>query len=115
MAKFEQHLVRFTKVIVLIAATSTVACMALLLGGQLRFWLMHDEWNSYPLSSLLANRHDTYSVASVSKATADQVDPNPIVEWVMDMPTVFLLVIALVVLIGFSMFLSRIEKSRLSL
>jgi hypothetical protein len=98
---------------VLVALTSTGGVAALLLGIQLRYWFRYDEWNSFPVASILAKRDDTYSVASINESNPDQLALNPIVRWVLDLPTILPLLIALVALLVFWRALSRIEKRRL--
>jgi hypothetical protein len=109
---FEQQLVRFTKIMVLIAVTSTGGCAVLLLAVQLRFLVQFGEWNPYSVSSFSANRDDTYSVASTNKIDPNQLDTHPVVEWVLDLPAILPLLIAFAALLGFWMLLSKIEKHR---
>jgi len=108
---FEQRLVRFTKIAVIIAATWTGLSAAMLVSAQLIFWLQNKEWDAYPISSVIADRRDiTYTVASSRELNKDQIYDNQIVDWVLHVPAIVPLLIAFVCLVAFWMRLSEIEK-----
>ena len=111
MTAFEQRLVRFTKIAVIIAATWTGLSAAMLVSAQLIFWLQNNEWDDYPISSVMASRHDiTYTVTSSSKLKTDQIYVDQILDWVLAVPAIVPLLIAFVALIAFWARLSKIEK-----
>jgi hypothetical protein len=114
VSKFEHHFIRFAKVMVIIATTSTGACLVLLLGAQLVFWFQYDDWNAYPVKSFIESRHGAYSVASSTAVNAGQLDANSIMGSVLELPATVLLLIVFAALVGFRMFLLKIEKARLS-
>ena len=111
MSGFEHHFVRFTKAIAMIAITATGACVMLLLGVQFVRWVQYREWKTYPASSFLASRGDTYSVASSITVDTDQPDAHSMIGWVLELPATVLLLIVLAALVGFWTALLQIEKA----
>ena len=112
MRTFEQRLVRVTRIIVLIAATWTGGCAVALASVQAISWLRNDEWDSYPLSSVLVSPHRiTYKVASSSELETDRVDLNQIVDWLLGVPAIVPLLIAFAALIAFWVRLLKIERT----
>lgn len=112
MRAFEQRLVRFTRIVVLIAAIWTGGCAVGLIAVQVISWLRSSEWDSYPLSSVLISPHkSSYSVASWSKLDTDQVDFNSIIDWLLGIPAIVPLAIAFAALIAFWTHLLKIERT----
>jgi len=109
---FEQRLVRFTKITVLIAATWTSGCAAVLVAAQVIIWLQNDMWDAYPISSFVISQHEiNYTVASSSKLNTDRINANQILDWILGVPAMLPLLIAIVAPIGFCVRLSRIDQS----
>lgn len=111
MRRFDQ-LVTLTKRTVAVAATCTGGCAGILVAAQAISWFRHDEWDSYTLSSLMPKRHAaTYTVASSMKADTNLTDVNQLLDWVLGLPVMLPLLIALVGLIAFWLQLSKYESA----
>jgi len=109
---FEQQLIRVTRITVLIAAIWTGGCALALAAVQVTSWLRNNEWDFYPLSSVLISPHSTaYRIASSSKVDTDRIDFNSILDWLLAVPAVVPLLIAFAALIAFWKRLLKIART----
>jgi hypothetical protein len=110
-----QRLVKFTKGAVVFAAALTILCTVTIVGWQVTSWIEHGEWNAYPvslvISSLQADRNDTYVTASVTKVETGSPINEAITDWLLDIPVIVPLLIMSAVLLAFYLKVSAIEKT----
>lgn len=110
MTAFHQRFLRLTKIAVLIAAAWTACCAVVLLAVGIISWLRADEWASYPLSSILVTDR-TYSLASSREVGPGRVNmTDQMLEWVLGLPAILPLLVALIALLTFWMRLSKLER-----
>ena len=106
-----RRLIKFTKATVIIAFAWTGLCAAVLTAHQTIVYLQTGEWDGYPISSVIRSRDNvTYTMASSRKIDADHSSVNQIFDWVLEIPAIVPLLIALLALLLFWAHLSRVEK-----
>jgi hypothetical protein len=114
LSSFEQTLLRSAKIAALLSAVWTILCAVLLIGSQVTTWLHTGAWDAYPISSAINNlKNDgvnTYVTASSDKPelTSTQV----MVDWLLEIPTIVALLIALSSLLAFYRLVKIIESNR---
>ena len=109
MTAFERRLVRITNITALVAALWTSGCAAALVAGQVINWLQNGKWNAYALSSFVIGQRDiTGTIAS--KLNTDRAN-DQILDWVLRVPAILPLLIAIIALIAFWRRLSKIERT----
>ncbi len=104
----------FLKIVARISAMGTLVLAGLILGWQVRSWILTDEWDPFPISSALSLAHlerpAIYVTASVSDRPPPSLDLQTIYDWFLDLPASGFLLAVAVVLLGFSMVGASMEK-----
>jgi hypothetical protein len=95
---------------VLVAAISTSGSAVVLVAAQVITWLQNGRWEAYPLSSFVLGRHDITGTVAREPIT-DRINVNRILDWVLGVPAVVPLLIAIVALIALWRYLSEIERT----
>src|SRR5262245_771047 len=109
-----RRLVKFTKATVIIAFVWTGLCAAVLTAHQTIVYLQTGEWDAFPISSVLGDRGNvTYTIASSKKIESDRLNVAKILDHSIEIPAIVPLLIALLALLLFWAYLSRIEKEEL--
>jgi len=110
-----RRLVRFTKVLVVAAGSFAALGMGVVVCLQFGFWLVTKAWTPFPVSRILEfsdiNVPRRYFPASVSASGTARVDGPGIVEWVLDLPAVVVLFVALAVLALIYASLTSVENT----
>lgn len=114
MTASARRLIRFTKATVIIAFAWTGLCAAVLTAHQTILYLQTGEWDAFPISSVLRDRGDvTYTIASSKKIESDRLNVDKILDRALEIPAIVPLLIALLALLLFWAYLSRIEKEEI--
>ena len=103
----------FVKITARISAIGTSILAGLILGWQIRSWMLTGEWNSFPISRALALAHvertAIYVTASVSERSSS-LDFQTMYDWFLDLPAGGFLLAVAAVLLGFSIIGASVEK-----
>jgi hypothetical protein len=109
-----RRLVAFVKVLVAGAGAMTALSMGAIVSLQVAFWLATRTWSPFPVSQIFELSHidvpRRYLPASVDAHTSGRVDPQGIVEWLLDLPAIVALFVALALLALFYASLTSLEK-----
>jgi hypothetical protein len=95
----------FLKVTALACAVVTLAPAAIILSCQATVWILQGEWNSLPISRVLA-------LAGLDEPPANHAAAGiqTIFEWSRDLPASGFLLAVAAILMGFSIFAASVEK-----
>jgi hypothetical protein len=109
-----RRLVAFVKVLVAGAGAMTALSMGAIVSLQVAFWLATRTWSPFPLSQIFELSHINvprrYLPASADGQVTGRVDPQGIVEWLLDLPAIVALFVALALLALFYASLTSLEK-----
>jgi hypothetical protein len=104
----------FLKIAARISAIGTLILAVLILGSQVRSWLLTDEWDSFPISRALSLAHlerpAIYVTASVSDRPPPSLDLQAVSDWFLDLSAGGFLLAVAAVLLGFSIVGASMEK-----
>jgi hypothetical protein len=104
----------FLKIAARISAIGTLILAVLILGSQVRSWLLTDEWDSFPISRALSLAHlerpAIYVTASASDRPPPSFDFQAVSDWFLDLSAGGFLLAVAAVLLGFSIVGSSMEK-----
>jgi hypothetical protein len=116
LSSFEQPLLGFAKISALLSAVWTALCAVLLIGWQVTSWLYTGVWDAYPLSSVVnslkSDGGNTYITASSAKIEPELTTTQEMVDWLLEIPTIVALLIALSLLLAFHRLVKIIEINR---
>ena len=95
----------FLKVTALACAFVTLAVAAIILSWQGAVWILQGEWDSFPISRVLA-------LAGLDELPATQAATGiqRIFDWGLDLPAGGFLLAVAAILIGFSVFAASVEE-----
>ena len=86
----------------------------MVVGLELASWRRNSVWDSYRLSSVIesikSDRDDTYVTASVPRQPAELTIKQSLIEWVLGIPILALLVVALALHFALYLYLTMLEK-----
>jgi len=109
-----RRLVAFVKVLVAGAGAMTALSMGAIVSLQVAFWLATRMWSPFPIAQIFELSHINvprrYLTASVDAQTSGRVDPQSIIEWLLDLPAIVALFVALAFLALFYASLTSLEK-----
>jgi hypothetical protein len=109
-----RRLVAFIKVLVAGAGAMTALSMGAIVSLQVAFWLATRTWSPFPVSQIFELSHINvsrrYLPASVDAHASGRVDPQGIIEWLLDLPAIVALFVALALLALFYASLTSVEK-----
>jgi hypothetical protein len=104
----------FLKIVSRISAIGTFILAGIILGWQLTFWILTDEWSPFPISRALSLAHfertAIYVTASVSDSSRPRLDSQTIYDWFLDLPAGGFLLVVAAVLLGFSIIGASVGK-----
>jgi hypothetical protein len=104
----------FLKIVARISAIGTFILAGLILGSQVKSWILTDEWDPFPISRALSlaniDRPAIYVTASVSDRPPPSLDFQTIYDWFLDLPAGGFLLVVVAVLLGFSIIGASMEK-----
>jgi hypothetical protein len=99
---FTRRLVTLVRVCVVAAGVVTALTIGAVASLQLGFWLIMKTWSPFPISRLIelvgVDVPRRYVPASIESADIHRVDAQDIVEWLLNVPAIVALFIALAVL-----------------
>ncbi|MFL6805347.1 MAG: hypothetical protein ACJ8FM_15295 [Xanthobacteraceae bacterium] len=114
MIMLARRLVAFVKVLVAGAGAMTALSMGAIVSLQVAFWLATRTWSPFPVAQIFElsqiNVPRRYLTASVDAQTSGRVDPQSIIEWLLDLPAIVALFVALAFLALFYASLTSLEK-----
>ena len=103
------RLVRFAKVMALIADVSTFFCIFLIVAWQITIFLREGSWRALPLSLVFnTSKYDqgeVYSTASIDKIVASHI-----AEVLLQLPIIIVLLLGAAALTAFYSWISAVEK-----
>jgi hypothetical protein len=106
--------VKSAKQITILSAVLTVVCAVLVVGFEFASWKRDGVWNSYRLSSVIesikGNREVTYVTASAHRLPAELTIKQSLIEWVLGIPVIALLMLAVVLHLALYLYLTTLEK-----
>jgi len=106
--------VKSAKLIATLSAALTILCAVMVVGLELASWRRNSVWDSYPLSSVIdsikGDRDDTYVTASVPRQPAELTIKQSLIEWVLGIPILALLAVALALHFALYLYLTMLEK-----
>jgi hypothetical protein len=109
-----RRLVAFVKVLVAGAGAMTALSMGAIVSLQVAFWIVTRTWSPFPVSQIFELSHINvprrYLPASVDVQAGGRLDPQGAIEWLLDLPAIVALFVALAVLAVFYASLTSIEK-----
>jgi hypothetical protein len=109
-----RRLVAFVKVLVAGAGAMTALSMGAVVSLQLVFWVATRTWSPFPVSQIFELSHVNvprrYLPASVEAGASGRLDPQGAIEWLLDLPAIVALFVALALLALFYASLTSIEK-----
>jgi|SRR5262245_3015714 len=109
-----RRLVAFIKVLVAGAGAMTALSMGAIVSLQVAFWLATRTWSPFPVAQIFELSHINmprrYLPASVDAQAGGRVDPQGVVEWLLDLPAIVALFVALTVLAVIYASLTSVEK-----
>jgi hypothetical protein len=92
----------------------TALSMGAIVSLQVAFWLATRTWSPFPVAQIFElsqiNVPRRYLTASVDAQTSGRVDPQSIIEWLLDLPAIVALFVALAFLALFYASLTSLEK-----
>src|SRR5262245_33552932 len=104
----------FLKIVARISAIGTFILAGVILGWQVAFWILTDEWSPFPISRALSLAHfertAIYVTASVSDSSPPSLDFQTMYDWFLDLPAGGFLLIIAAVLLGFSIIGASVGK-----
>ena len=104
----------FLKIAARISAIGTFILAGLILGWQVRSWILTDEWDPFPISRALSLAHFERPVIYVTASATDRPPPSfdfqAIYDWFLDLSAGGFLLAVAAVLLGFSMIGASVEK-----
>ena len=116
LSSFQRPLLGFAKISALLSAVWTGLCAVLLSTCQVTSWLRTGVWDAYPLSSaingLKIGGGDRYVTASSEGFKPESTSTQVMVDWLLEIPTIVILLIALSLLLGFYWLVKIIESNR---
>jgi hypothetical protein len=106
--------VKSAKQMAILSAVLTIVCAVLVVGLEFVSWKRDGVWNSYRLSSVIesikGDRDVTYVMASVDRQPAELTIKQSLVEWVLGIPVIALLMVAVVLHFVLYLYLTTLEK-----
>jgi hypothetical protein len=108
VSAFQQRLVKLAKRVALLSAMWTAVCAVLIVGLQITCWVRNGVWDPYPLSAVISNRGGEFDASH-----AEEFHPahrQEIVNWLLEVPTIVPLLLALALLFAFYIWLTTLEK-----
>ena len=106
------RLVRFAKVMALIADVSTLFCIFLIVAWQTTIFLRDGSWRALPLSLVFSasnyDQGEVYSTASIDKIVTGQF--TNITEALLQLPIIIILLLGAAALTTFYSWISAVEK-----
>ena len=106
------RLVRFAKVMALIADVSTLFCIFLIVAWQTTIFLRDGSWRALPLSLVFSasnyDQGEVYSTASIDKIVTGQF--TNIAEALLQLPIITILLLGAAALTTFYSWISAVEK-----
>jgi len=113
-ARFKHWLLILTKGLAVFAVALTAFCASGIMGWQFYSWAKAGSWNTVAFSHLLDLTHvsppRTYAPASATSDRPAQERIDIIVEWLLDLPVIMPLRLALGLLTAFYVYLLSVEK-----
>ena len=105
------RLVTGTRMLVLAAGAATALGMAAIVSLQLGFWLMTRRWSPFPISRLFELADITAPRAYLLASDNNQLRSHSLGEWLLDVPAIVVLFVALAVVAIVSTWLTSLERS----
>ena len=106
--------VKSAKQIAILSAVLTILCAVGVVGLEFASWKRDGVWNSYRLSSVIesikGDRDVTYVTASVGRQPAEMTIKELVIEWVLGIPVIALLMVAVVLHFALYLYLTTLEK-----
>ena len=103
--------IRFAKLTVLISDVLTIVCAVLIVSWQAIVFVRDGRWQALPLSLIVTSQRSSdeiYSTASIDKIEAGQAVNS--LDTLLQVPIIFLLLLAAAFLTAFYLWLSNTEK-----
>lgn len=104
----------FLKIVARLSAIGTFILAGVIVGWQVTFWILTDEWNSFPISRALSLAHfertAIYVTASVPDNPPPSLDLQTIYDWFLDLPASGFLLVVAAVLSAFSLIGASLAK-----
>jgi hypothetical protein len=101
----------FLKIAALLSAIWTSLVAAIILGWQVRAWMLTEEWSPVPVSVVIAlaglERPAVFVTASSDR---NHSDIQRITDWLLNLPTSGVLLAVAAILVAFSIAAASIEK-----
>jgi hypothetical protein len=101
--------VKFAKIAALLSAGWTFLCGALIVGLQVTLWLRNGIWETYSLSSVIKVLESNQNIKYVT-ASSDKFETEGMADWLLEIPAMVPLLIALALLLSFYWRLTIIER-----
>jgi hypothetical protein len=101
--------VKFAKITALLSAGWTFLCAVLIVGLQVTLWLRNGIWETYSLSSVIKASENHQNIKYVT-ASSDKFETEGMADWVLEIPAMVPLLIALALLLTFYWRLRIIEN-----
>ena len=106
--------VKSAKLIAVLSIGLTILCAVAVAGLQAASWKRTGVWNSYSLSTVIeaikSDRVDTYVTASVGRQSSELTTKPTLIEWLLEMPVLTLLTLAMLLLVALYLYLTALEK-----
>ena len=106
------RLIRFAKVVALVADAWTILCAVLIVGWQIVIFLREGSWSALPLSfvfnTMIYPRDEVYSTASIEKIEPDHL--KNLADALLQIPVIVPLLLGAALITAFYSWLSHIEK-----
>lgn len=114
MKQLEAWLIAISRAIVLVASAATALCASAIMAFQLGSGFAVGMWNSVPMSQILAiadiNIERTYTTASANAQASQPLSIESVLGWVLDVPAMIPLFIALCLLVVFDRHLASVDN-----
>ena len=114
MITLTRRLVWFIKVLVAGAGAMTALSMGAIVSLQVAFWVATRTWSPFPVSQIFElsqiNVPRRYLPASVDANAGGRIDPQGLLEWLLDLPAIVALFVTLAVLAVLYASLTSFEK-----
>jgi hypothetical protein len=106
--------VKSAKQIAILSAVLTILCAVMVVGLELVSWKRDGVWNTYRLFSVIerikGDGDVTHVTASVGRQPAELTVKQSLIEWVLVIPVIALLMVAVVFHFALYLYLTTVEK-----